>query len=48
MHATVAVFDDVLSAEGGKSFEGAVKGNLFDVSHDLIAPKVDWNTQFTR
>jgi hypothetical protein len=48
MHATVTVFDDVLNAEGGKGFEGAVKGNLFDVSHDLVAPKVDWNTQFTR
>jgi hypothetical protein len=48
VHIAVAVFDDVLSAEGGKGFEGAVKGNLFDVSHDLLAPKVDWNTQFTR
>jgi hypothetical protein len=44
MHTTVTVFDDVLNAKGGEGSEGAVKGKLFDVSHDLVAPKVDWNT----
>jgi hypothetical protein len=48
VHVAITVFDDVLNAKGGKGSEGAVKGKLFNVSHDLIAPKVDWNTQFTR
>jgi hypothetical protein len=48
VHVAITVFDDVLNAKGGKGSEGAVKGNLFNVSHDLLAPKVDWNTQFIR